>query len=579
MHDTDDIEAVMRYHERTKHRIDRYAPGPGELDWANQPNPFRRYEGAPLVRLPLLGPDDSPASPHYDDLYRRGSVPSMPVTVRSLSRLLQYGLALSAWKKVGATRWALRCNPSSGNLHPTEAYVVIGALPGLGDAAGLYHYAPREHALERRADYSALMYAALMRGFPAQAFLVGLSSIHWREAWKYGERAFRYCQHDAGHAIGALRIAAASLGWRATVLDCLADEEIEDLLGLNRAEDFVGAEREHPVAMLAVWPTDVTRDGQARTHPGDAPRLDSALAHPLNHASWYGAANRLSRDEPMRWEVIDEVAAATRKPAGEAKSFDTLATPGIERDSVASDDGPLAGQIILQRRSLLACDGLKSIAAERFYRMLGRVMPRAELPARQRPMPWDTAAWEPTLHLGLFVHRVDDIVPGLYLLMRDPSKMGSLKRAMHPRFGWSTPPGCPPDLPLRMLEAGDARRLATQLSCHQAIAGDGAFSLAMIAEYQEALFTHGAWFYRRLFWEAGLIGQVLYLEAEAAGVRATGIGCFFDDPVHRMFGIEDLAFQSLYHFTVGGAVEDLRLTTLAPYGASTDEQDRGSDLP
>ena len=93
----------------------------------------------------------------------------------------------------------------------------------------------------------------------------------------------------------------------------------------------------------------------------------------------------------------------------------------------------------------------------------------------------------------------------------------------------------------------------------------------MIAAYQEALFTHGAWFYRRLFWEAGLIGQVLYLEAEAAGLRATGIGCFFDDPVHQVFGFGDLAFQSLYHFTVGGPVEDTRLTTLAPYGAPADE--------
>ena len=43
MNDTDAIEAAMRYHERTKHRFNRYAPGPGELDWANQPSPFRRY--------------------------------------------------------------------------------------------------------------------------------------------------------------------------------------------------------------------------------------------------------------------------------------------------------------------------------------------------------------------------------------------------------------------------------------------------------------------------------------------------------------------------------------------------------
>jgi SagB-type dehydrogenase family enzyme len=464
-------------------------------------------------------------------------------------------------------------------LHPTEGYVLIGALPGLGEAAGLYHYAPSEHALERRAHSSTLVYEALMLEFPAQAILVGLSSIHWGEAWKYGERAFRYCQHDAGHAMGALRIAASTLGWTAMLLHGLADEAIEDLLGLNRAEDFVGAEREHPVAVLAVWPTDVIGDRQARKQNGDPPHLDSALAHQLTRSRWIGGANRLSRDAPVRWEVIDQVAAATLKPASEAQGFETLATTGVECNGVASQGGPLASQIILQRRSLQACDGRTSITAASLYRMLARLMPCVELPASERPMPWDAMAWDPTIHLGLFVHRVDDIAPGLYLFVRDPTKMGSLKRAMHPRFEWSTPPGCPPDLPLRMLEAGDVRRLATQLSCHQGIAGDGAFSLAMFAEYQETLFAHGAWFYRRLFWEAGMVGQVLYLEAEAAGVRATGIGCFFDDPVHRVFGIEDLAFQSLYHFAVGGAVEDLRLTTLAPYGTRTDEQDRGSDLP
>jgi len=55
------------------------------------------------------------------------------------------------------------------------------------------------------------------------------------------------------------------------------------------------------------------------------------------------------------------------------------------------------------------------------------------------------------------------------------------------------------------------------------------------------------------------------LAAEAAGVRATGIGCFFDDPVQRVMGFNDASFQSLYHFTTGGPVEDPRLTTLPPY--------------
>ena len=65
-----------------------------------------------------------------------------------------------------------------------------------------------------------------------------------------------------------------------------------------------------------------------------------------------------------------------------------------------------------------------------------------------------------------------------------------------------------------------------------------------------------------------MVGQVLYLEAEAAGLRGTGIGCFFDDGVHRLLGLDtaaDAPWQDLYHFTVGGPVEDQRLTTEPAY--------------
>ena len=106
-----------------------------------------------------------------------------------------------------------------------------------------------------------------------------------------------------------------------------------------------------------------------------------------------------------------------------------------------------------------------------------------------------------------------------------------------------------------------------QLSCGQEIARDSAFALGMIAEFDERLETFGPWFYKRLFWETGILGQVLYLEAEAAGIRSTGIGCFFDDPVHRVLGFHpQTKWQSLYHFTVGGPIDDDRLTTLPPYG-------------
>ena len=70
----------------------------------------------------------------------------------------------------------------------------------------------------------------------------------------------------------------------------------------------------------------------------------------------------------------------------------------------------------------------------------------------------------------------------------------------------------------------------------------------------------------RTIHESGMVGQVLYLEAEAHGLRSTtGIGCFFDDAVHDLLGFENNAFQSLYHFSIGDPVEDQRLVAYRPY--------------
>jgi SagB-type dehydrogenase family enzyme len=566
----DSLDVVMRYHQETKHHFSRYARSLGYMDWANQPDPFRRYEGSPLIPLPLLKPDVAPLSPLYKDLYRPGAIASDPVTVPSLSRFFEYSLAISAWKQAGEVRWALRTNPSSGNLHPTEGYLLIDTIAGLLPFPGLYHYTAKEHALELRAELPKESFTSLLQGFPPNAFLVGFTSVNWRETWKYGERAFRYCQHDVGHAIGSARIAAQTLGWRMLLLNGLADDTVAALLGIDRVEDFEGVEREHPDCLAVVWPADLAI-GRTISLPLS---LAPDTVRELTRHIWHGKANRLSRDNPLQWEILNQVEIASWKRTIErgvvelnhdSPSMKTLINPSTNAPGIYPGQ-PRAGQVIRQRRSALAFDGNTSISAGSFFTMLARVMPRVDRDLCMRPIPWDVLPWEPAIHLALFVHRVDGLAPGLYMLVRDPAKVGSLRQAMHQQFAWISPPGCPHDLPLFLLEEGDARSVAAQVSCGQDIAGHSAFSLGMIAEFESSLRRHGPWFYRRLFWETGVIGQVLYLEAEATGVRATGIGCFFDDPVHQVMGFNDAMFQSLYHFTTGGHVEDTRLTTLPPYG-------------
>jgi SagB-type dehydrogenase family enzyme len=538
-----DLDAVYRYHDGTKHHFNQFARSPGRLDWASQPHPFRTFHDAPAVPL-FPSPGGSPAialprshpTPYSELLCAAVEARAVPLTAAAVGDVLRHAFGLSAWKQFREARWSLRVNPSSGNLHPTEAYVVTGTIEGLSRVPSVFHYAADRHALERRCEFDD----ASWRGAPNDAWLVALTSIHWRESWKYGERAFRYCQHDLGHAVAALRIAAALVGWRAVLLPEWPQRDIAAVTGIDRDEDFVEAEREEPGCLLAIAAGDVSEGfREDRTLIVDAVR----------NGRWSGRASQLSEDH-VQWTFIDEIARATEDPGRHRPPITQLPDYPTTRFSTLSSADARA--LILRRRSAVALDGRSSIGVDRFLQMLTRVLPGPHA-------PWDALWWTPRIHLVLFVHRVDGLDPGLYFLPRDIDALDAVRRASRREFLWEDV------APLFCLARGDCRAVAARLSCGQDIAADGFFSLGMLAEVDRSLQEFGPAFYRHLFWESGVVGQMLYLDAEAAGARATGIGCFFDDPVHDLLGLSGHAFQSLYHFTVGIPVEDGRLTTAPGY--------------
>ena len=505
------------YHDRTRHFPARYARALGFMDWDSQPDPFRRWEGAPRVLLPIpTGPGAA-----YEAAFVEGLLPAAPVDLAGIGALFYDSLALSAWKEAGDARWALRVNPSSGNLHPTEGWLVAGPIAGLCDEPAVYHYDPREHALERR--------AVLAEGPPPGVVLVALSSVPWREAWKYGERAFRYCQHDAGHALAGVAIAAAGLGWRTRLLEGPTDDQVAALLGLRDRE---GEEAEHPELILAVGP--------------DA----AEVALPAPPDAHVGVANRLS-EAHHDWPIIADVELATRKQAGAGRWEEWQRPP--RAFAVGDSDLGLRG-IVRQRRSAVSMDGKSGLTLAAFQQVLAKVLPG------QAQVPFSAMSGPPLVDLLLWVHRVADLTPGLYALVRDGDRLERLRAALDPAFSWEQRS----PLPLYLLREGDVRNLAAGTSCGQDIAADGVFAAAMLADLG-AIDRHGADLYRRLHWEAGAIGQQLYLEAEASGVRATGIGCFFDEESGRCFGLRDQDLRVIYHFTVGGPVDDERLRTVDAY--------------
>ena len=531
------ISKIFEYHRSSKHNQHAFAPGPGHLDWASQPDPFRRYEGTETLPLIKISPTEEPS---FSESLIPNRVTARPLNIESLSQLFFDSLALSAWKSFQGTKWALRVNPSSGNLHPTESYLVCGPLQGLIDKPSVFHYTPKTHGLEIRTHFSMEPWKKME--LPQGTIFVGLSSIHWREAWKYGHRAYRYCHHDLGHALAAINISCSGLGWRTHLMDHLTHSDLETILGLPSKKDV---EIEVPDCLIAI----VTTGEKENTFLSKRDFVQG-----FTGLTWQGTPNILSKSH-MDWSGIDEVAESARKTES---SFPNKIRREFFSNLIKDDNFPLR-KAIHQRRSAVAMDKKTRIDRDVFYQFLIKTIPNA------CPLPFQTFSWETQVHLGLFVHRVNDLPRGLYFLVRNPNHMEELKKTFNQHFKWSKPEGCPTELDLFLLEEYDCRRMAAGVSCGQDIAGDGCFSLGMISAFESPLKIFGPWFYPRLYWECGAIGQVLYLQAEVSGIRSTGIGCFFDDPVHHIFGIKDLNYQSLYHFTVGGPVDDNRLTTLPPY--------------
>ena len=530
------VKDIVRCHEQTKHRFERYARSAGYMDWENQPNPFRFYENTRIIELPLLT-EDPPGT--HADLLRRDRNPPRRFTLETIAGMLELSLGLSAWKAVGESRWSLRMNPSSGNLHPTEAHLILGRLPAV--PAGVYHYNVFTHCLEERALLGTALERQIAAHCGAEGFLVGLSSIFWRESWKYGERAFRYCNHDVGHALAALSIAAGLFGWKVTYLNGLSDEALDTVLGFDKTR-FPELEKEDPDLLCLVYSQDRT----------DVPRtLPDRVIADFTRLNFQGIPNTLSRKR-VNWQIIYRMANLTRKPATPQRTY----AFGHAKSRHQTTARLAAAQIIRRRRSAVAFDRSGSLEKAQFLSMLDKTLPRNSCP------PFDAELMDPSVHLLIFVHHVVDLSSGLYCFVRNKTDTDRLKNASDSSFLWQP---IEHDFPLYLLKEGKFRHPAMTVSCHQEIAGESAFSLGMLAVFADTIGT-APYRYRHLFWETGMIGQVLYLEAEAYGVRGTGIGCFFDDAVHEIMGIRDIQYQSLYHFTVGKPIEDPRLATLPPYG-------------
>ena len=455
------------------------------------PDPFRHYEGVPVLDLPADPP--SPEISAIEVLQGRAGETSAADGPGFLSQLLFYSASISASKRAPSTgyRYALRVNPSSGNLHPTEFHFLTRGLKDWPD--GLYHYRPSSHMAEQRALGG---YEIKLRAGDAPIVFL-LTSIAWREAWKYGDRAYRYCLHDIGHAWESLALAARAMGCEAAAIPDFPDDEIARACRLHHDE----------------WPMLVVEIRNVEVRGRSVPERKGEAGESIWHG---GHPNQLSK-ETIAYPLIDAIHETTKivcsgvpiQPCPEGRGEIQLTAPAWS--------GCAFGQVVRARRSALDFVGeTPAISLSQLSAILSVTVPNF-------------------IQLYLYVHRVDGLERGVY-------------RYLHQRGE------------LQVIKLGDQVVAAAGLSLGQFLAGNACVAFSMIADLERASRLHGERGYRYVHFEAGAIGQRLYLAAQALGLGATGIGAFYDDEVHKYLNVTPDQGQVVYQFAIGHPVTDTRLS-------------------
>jgi SagB-type dehydrogenase family enzyme len=477
-------EVARLYHRETSFGPRRWpAPGvPGftPMDPRNRPRPFKRYPQALVHDLPEdLPPCGAPAA---DVLSGRAPLTDPVVDRDLLARLLFYSAGVTRVAGPPADASWFRAAPSAGNLHPVEVYVVAGAMPGLDP--GLYHFAPDVFGLEelsRGECRPAVADAVAAPEVAASQFVLVVTGIPWRTAWKYGERGLRHVYWDAGAVLANFLAVAAGHGLRARLLFGFVDSALSDLLGINRVEEF-------PVAVATVGlpadprtPADCDSNGLAST-----PLSPDPIEFPLITRA-QRAGDLATAEQVAAWR-----AAA---PAGLPRAQQQADPPRGARDE------PI--ELVILRRGSTRRMRRGAVPAELLH--WGLAVATRHVPAEAIP------AGATLLVHELAIHAVNGVQPGLYHWIE----------------------GAPQ--PYQVGPEESVRRLTRGLCLDQRLGGDSAYTDFACADLDLVLGGYGDRGYRLAQFEAGVAAERLQLAAFALDHGGTGL-TFSDEEVSAAFG-------------------------------------------
>ncbi len=487
------LAVVERFHDFSSHTrsgVLRRAPS---VDWGDPPPPFKPDDGRPALALPdPRGPARSGEATHG---------------LATLSSLLWHTAGVSE------TRAGIhfRTAPSSGALFATELYVAAPDWPGL-DAA-IWHHDARGHRLRR---WAALPGGAAALGLGSDDAADGARAVLFatavfrRSGHKYRDRTYRYVLADLGHALENLRVAAAAWGLPLGLLTAFDGARAAAALGIDESEEGVLA-----VALL----------GGAAAPPGRGAALSWAPAPIASEdGGTLGVTDAVHRATSLRALPIAPTAHAATAPA-------RAAAPATAALVGPAPTGSSASWLLPTRTTRADADPLAVIARRRSRRRFARTpLSPADLATLLDAMAHPAPVLSPAVRIAVVTSAVEGLDAAAWVL--DPARRTLRQTRMH----------------------GDAARdRARSAALAQDVIGDAAAVVVLSIDRAALAADPGgtARGYRHAFLEAGMVGERLYLEAEARGLGCCAVGAFYDDEAAALVGA-DPRLEWVVHFAALG---------------------------
>ena len=485
---------AQHYHERTKYDPETISAKNKGLDWAKQPVPFKEYKIGSTFDL-------KPYIKEKSDSFDNNSEAQW---WQRLSRLLfcSYGLT-ARMPSMGSTVY-LRAAPSAGGLYPAENLISRGTsfLP-----AGLYNYQCRTHSLMHywESDVRQKLQSASLGNASLEnsQLAIVLTSVFYRSAWRYEDRAYRRICLDTGHLLGNIELAGALTGYRAHLIGGFVDEDVNELL-------YIDSKQEGAIAVVGLadlqdiqQQSHVARTALPSATETDFPRIpDGELLDYFHRATQIqpGTVGKLnlpkvnkdkSIEDKYNFSFCDKVSTVT-KPVHWGKKLEELEETILKRRSTRAFSG-----------ESLQFDELKSLLDFTYQ------------PQNYIDQNLDSSPDYFDLNLietFIAVSGVEGLEKGCYYY-------------------------APFSQELRQIRFKNFRRQLHFLCLGQDLGRDASAVIFHTADLKAAVAQYGDRVYRYLHMDAGHLGQRLNLGAVRLGLGVSGIGGFFDDKVNEVLGI------------------------------------------